>query len=296
MKKFTLFFVIVSLCVSTASAQFKPRKGDFTAELQFSPFSLSSNEYQTIIPMRDNWYIYPYALELERTGKSPVFTMPGLRVRYFATDRLAVRLNLNYDFNKDSQTTDLAGRYVYLESGNRYAESGASDLMSKRTFFSMAPGVEYHFVSAGRLSAYVGAEISFGRSWTESDASTHLVTKVSGGGESEVYDDVMKTTGIAITDYATDGYTIKGGDTSIFGAGLLAGFDFYIYNGLYLGTEIALAYNSTKLLEHTVYHKRTYSNNPDANFLKDDTFDKDKQSSASFRFVCMPQIRLGWRF
>lgn len=184
---------------------------------------------------------------------SPIFGLDlGFKGRYFISDNLAVRLTLGFG-NTTLKEVDY----------NNPAPDHKDDedvLKTKTSNFVIAPGIEYHFAGFERLSPYVGAEFLFGTLTNKTDLTYSYK------------DDYTKT---------------KQKGTSL-GINLVAGFDFYVYKGLYLGAELGFGYSSNKLKD-TEYEQQvgntTTSVTPE---------DYDKTTTVGFN--CNPAIRLGWRF
>ena len=66
------------------------------------------------------------------------------------------------------------------------------------------------------------------------------------------------------------------------------GIDFYVYRGLYVGAELGIRFGVTS---YPGYYTET-KDGRDA--VKSDKM--DKETSISFKTLCEPALRLGWKF
>ncbi len=177
MKKVSILFV--SLFIAFAAFA-QPQAGSFGVEINFDPF----------------------------TGNNPVFSTDGLKVRYFISDKMAIRGTLGFDMN-----TEKEGIY---DSDNKlyYTEKETT------TVFSLTPGFEYHVATFEKVSVYCGAEIGFA---------------VGSGKYTEKYED---------SNNGTD-EEYKAGIFG-FGVGAFTGVDYYITKNLYIGAELGLGFQTLK--------------------------------------------------
>jgi outer membrane protein W len=192
MKKLsTLLAITLCLSIGSLSAQnLKPEGGEKSVEVNFDP-----------------------------SFNSPTISINELRLRYFMSESLAIRLGLFVNSNSynDPQTiTDPTGSFITLSS-------------EFNTFsYSFAPGIEKHFEGTDRLSPYIGAEIRFGQATFEYKNDR-------------------------IDDFMRDPYEQKvtGGSTTI-GLNLLVGADFYFSKHIYLGTELGYGVINTDLKDERI--------------------------------------------
>ncbi len=184
-----------------------------------------------------------------------------IKGRFFISDNLAVRAGIlfTHESYKDNWETPGAGvgGSVLTEE-----ESAAG------TEFGLFPGVELHIGDFNRVSPYIGAEFGF-------------------------------ITGSYKYDYSNsdgDEQSIKGFDpisgnnayTSI-GFNLIAGFDVYILNGLYMGAEMGLGLSTTsfKDVENAV---------TPAGGSTTTTTTENNEKYSDIGVIFNPAIRLGWKF
>jgi len=288
MKKFFILILTIVLVVGAmaqqetsgneaTSAPYKLEKGSITTELNFSPFSINHN-----------------------------FTMPALRLRYAFSNKLALRANIGLDFGHNKIKENLDD----TQEGYYFKEIITGSYVGKGSYteFSFAPGIEYHFGKWERLSLYVGGELLFGFRTTQTNTELNRENIIS---QRDYYDNTyywvqttstistMKTKNCAYAYDLCSSYYAQTGKM-FFGINALAGFDVYVYKGLYLGAEIGFGYISSFALKGSVKGNSTIEiTTPEQMTKKYDTIDEvfnDKISDGKLTFKCNPMIRLGWRF
>lgn len=224
MKKFFLVAIICLVCLGTTQAQYKPEGVSLTTELQFTPVQVANGQ---------------------------VFNNDmAFRGRLFVADNMAIRLTFGYGLTSDKEVN-------YNFQGKEKAYETTKTQFSQ---FTIAPGFEYHFNGAERLSPYIGAEVGVGF-----------------GTQKETIDNSINS----------DNSFIKASGFG-FNVNAVAGVDFYIYKGLYLGAEISLGYGSIKIGSPTT----KVSINGVTTTIENDDYTK----SSNIGFNCEPAIRLGWKF
>lgn len=292
MKKSTLLLALL-FCGAIATSAQKPVKGDLTTELQFSPFAMGTSS-STIT------YSGYYGYSVVESSSTPAasFTLPGLRLRYFLTDRIGLRLTFGYDRNGSNISEQLkdqsTSNYFKVIDGNHTYNSHL-------TQFSISPGFEYHLIGGKRLSVYIGGELVFTR--TNTGSSEHLEYSYSYNGSGTYWCTTdIHGYGVIVTPTSatteTPSYSYADRNNSGFGFKLLTGFDFYVYEGLYVGSELGFAYTSTKLRDATmtISHDNSRSGSQSAYNLHKQTDLKDDSKIKTSGFYCIPAIRLGWKF
>ncbi len=161
-----------------------------------------------------------------------------IKVRYFLSDNLALRVGFNFNSSKnDSDVSNAYGTNPYKYQSNRTTST-----------FSLNTGIEKHFRGTKRLSPYVGAELS-------------IVSKSS----SQEYGDATFTTKI-------DGAWQVGGNNGLYsyderayfryGMNLICGFDYYFAKNFYVGYEFLFQFNKTKYKDIDVTYTSTQTQNP----------------------------------
>lgn len=292
----TMAFIIGANAQQNSSATddftkpfYKFYKGSVATELNFSFFNININE------------------DGVSTGS---FSMPELRLRFGLSDKLALRVNLGVDFGHNQIQKDLDN----TEEGYYWKREITGNRLEKYNYtqFSIAPGIEYHFGKWERLSVYVGGEIPFGFYITNSIIDENSITEFWERNyyydeltlirtvQSISYLEAKNCSSRHICDswgcYYTYGQTGK----ILLGINAFAGFDFYVYKGLYIGAELGLGYMHSIALKGTVTGSttvRTTTENGTSTAVDDiDEKFEDKITRGYLGFKCNPMIRLGWRF
>jgi hypothetical protein len=143
-------------------------------------------------------------------GGAPI-SINNIKLRLFNTDasafRLGFGLTLANEKTVNGTTTD--GKTTMFNNESTFN-------------FSIRPGYEMHFEGTDRLSPYWGAELDFA-------IQTHSV------------EDEYENTPAAVNSVETT--TTTGTDGYVrFGVNVLAGFDYYFADKLYLGSEIGFGF------------------------------------------------------
>lgn len=268
MKKILLFVAATLLVANHSFAQYKPEKGSISTEVQFNPFDQDGN----------------------------MFKLDGVKVRYFFTDNDAFRLKMGFGLKHDNLSTSEDTRDDVGTNANYYSYDDEYKTTSGN--FELNLGYERHFDLSKRLSAYVGASVGFNRhfastklSATEtrhyqsgdkwrSEVSSQATAKISNGTFSSLPEGEIENPLEAVDDRAY--WDVK--------TALFAGVDFYVYKGLYLGTELGLGLNSAK------YSKMKYREvDSDSNdVIEFETNDNSRTTKVGFYIE--PVLRLGWTF
>ncbi|MDR1417119.1 MAG: hypothetical protein LBJ57_06855 [Prevotellaceae bacterium] len=189
-------------------------------------------------------------------SNSPFRLINGVRGRYFFSDKLAVRANLNLGYNSSSS-------HNFTTPG----VTPAVEQITKNSLFSfsIAPGAEYHFATYEKASIYAGASLGVG--FQKASAKVTNDGFVSGA--------TRKVKGANM-----------GGDRSgfSFDAQIFTGIDVYVYSNLYVGAELGLKYNlSRQSTVKTTTGSATVTT-------------KDYGLTSDLKFEMLPVFRLGWKF
>jgi hypothetical protein len=289
MKKFFILTIALISIAGGVQAQYKQEKGSFLPELQFSLFNVNTK-------IDVDGEILDYS-----TGP---FSMPGFRFRYFFTDRLALRTTINIDFDHDKVKRNIDETNEHY--GGKEVITGEYTKKDKSTEFSIAPGLEYHFGNWERMSVYLGGELFFGIRTTKNtiDLETEALyySRDYNSGE-YIFSGIRKQTSSFeaknCTSNWTDHYVQNG--KMVFGVSALAGMDFYIYKGLYMGAELGLGYTYSTFLKGNVKENDEIIQTPVQGAIIIDKYNEeikleDKISNGNFSFKCNPMIRFGWKF
>jgi len=268
---------------------YKFYKGSVATELNFSFFNININE--------------------DGVSTGP-FTMPELRLRFGLSNKWALRVNLGLDFGHNKIQKNLDN----IDGGSWWKTVVTGERLEKNNYtqFSIAPGIEYHFGKWDRMSVYVGCEIPFGVYMTKSTIDENSTTEI--WERDYYYEQLMLVRTIRSTSYLEAKnsssayicdpwgcyYTYRQTGKMFFGINAFAGFDFYVYKGLYLGAELSLGYSHSMALKGSVKGTTTVttvSGNSTSTTITDiDEKIEDKITGGRLGFKCNPMIRLGWRF
>ena len=155
-------------------------------------------------------------------GGNPV-SISGIRFRSFNSATSAIRIGL---FVGGDKTTDVTSQ------PDDSTNPDTPELLDteRNLTVSVRPGYEKHFAGTERLSPYIGGEVLFSIS---SKKST-----------SESWDSLYSPTD---QDFGAPGLsttTTKDGSLT-FGVNVVAGFDYYFADNLYLGAEIGFGFSRT---------------------------------------------------
>jgi len=187
---------------------------------------------------------------------------PSLRLRYFATDNIAARVQFGFGGDGSSvATTPSKESYTYYQNPDGSGATGSVDIA--RSQMNISLGAEYHLGGTDKMSPFFSAGINIGsgsytETWANSDGSAYSAV---------------------ITDAK-----IEGGYSS-FGFGVGAGFDYYVADNLYLGLEMNLTTTKVSNDATTV----TVMGNP-AGFEPENTMSYTNIGAAH------GSVRIGWRF
>lgn len=289
--------------VSVANAQYAPQKGDFATEIGFTPFNT------------DN-------------GQSFKLNEGMFKVRYFLTDKDALRLKLGVRIDNSSET--ITDGKTPADLTNTYAWNSTTEINKKNTTFSFMVGYERHFAVSGRFDIYAGAEFGYKMNKYSGDVDYNKFTTY--------YDADQKVTGTTAESFnaeATDcqiSYDSNSGNVNLssasknaFVGGVFAGVDFYVYKNLYLGAELGISFESGKSPNY--YYDSNFSSvtrnsegkelsstfvsysgesgttvtttvqgNTTNTQTENSRVRSNETTTTKLNFYVEPAIRLGWRF
>jgi len=181
--------------------------------------------------------------------------IPNLQFRYFFSEKSALRVGVSYQYSSVNQEI--------TESGG----DGVGSVEKLNDMFSFNIGYERHFRNK-RVSPYLGGELQMGV------------------GKNEEYGSRTDSV-IFIADY---NYSVKK-PISQFGVHLFSGVDFYIFENLYIGTELGVLFSST--------HVKTgeFKINDESSLTDPEiTTSIPSVKSKSFGVTNAGVVRIGWRF
>lgn len=270
MKRLVFILFATLLMAGNTFAQNKPAKGSWSTEVQINPF--------------------------DQDGET--FSLDGLKVRYFLSDKDAIRLKVGFS-STNSKYTDEDSH----EESN-YTYSYDEQYKYKFGNFNIDFGYERHFDLGKRLDAYLGGSLGFGKNFASTKVED-FSKSISTDGK---YAEEETITGELKNGAITDG-SLNNGNIDLskaqrahwnINAAIFAGFEFYIYKGLYLGTELGIGCQSYKTLKMefngTTITKTTSNSQTD---VKEEKFDKettDNYRVTNFKTYIEPRLRIGITF
>ena len=287
--------VLLAVCagVTIATAQELPKKGSIVTEIGFTPFKSSGETFKLNDAM--------------------------LKFRYFVTDKDVVRLKLGVGI--DNNTTDNA-TFTHpqdLSGYNVQVVDNSTKTTNKKSDIQIMLGYERHFAPTGRFDVYAGAEIGF--EWNNRSGSVEENGLTTGYSNSKLDYTVQSARNTDYTDMTPDGEL----SSHAFKGGVFAGLDFYIYKGLYIGTELGISFTSGK--SPNGYYSYNYSsvetnssgvvtyalnesysgdtgltttnttiNNNTTTTISAQQASTTERSATKLKLYVEPAIRLGWKF
>ena len=287
--------VLLAVCagVTTATAQELPKKGSIVTEIGFTPFKSSGETFKLNDAM--------------------------LKFRYFVTDKDVVRLKLGVGI--DNNTTDNA-TFTHpqdLSGYNVQVVDNSTKTTNKKSDIQIMLGYERHFAPTGRFDVYAGAEIGF--EWNNRSGSVEETGLTTGYSNSKLDYTAQSAKNTDYTDMTPDGEL----SSHAFKGGVFAGLDFYIYKGLYIGTELGISftsgkspngyysYNESSVTTNssgvvTYAQNKSYSgdtgltttnttiNNNTTTTISAQQASTTERSATKLKLYVEPAIRLGWKF
>lgn len=194
------------------------------------------------------------------------FAAPTVRARYFVNDNIAARVQLGFGDGLGTAMKEVHNTYQNADG------SGNAGTMEINRFRMLAEiGAEYHLTGTDRFSPYFGLGINFGAGNSKMEAV-----------------DYNPSTG----DYFSGFAMTREGKLSTFGATLSAGFDFYVFENVYLGLELGLRILNEKF--HDVTTTQTVPT--PAGSLTTTTVTPGTNETFVATQAANTVLRLGWRF
>ena len=181
--------------------------------------------------------------------------VPNLNIRYFFNDNNALRVGLAYQYSS------------ILREIKEVVGDGVGTVEKLNNLFAFNIGFEKHF-RKNKVSPYLGAELQFGM------------------GKDEEYGSRTDSV-IFIADY---NYSVKK-PISQFGVHVFSGVDFYVFDNLYIGTELGILFSS-------IYIKTGEFKITDESSLTDPEIITSIPSvkTKTFGVANVGMIKVGWRF
>ncbi|MDG2227562.1 MAG: hypothetical protein P8L20_07485 [Flavobacteriales bacterium] len=181
--------------------------------------------------------------------------VPNLNIRYFFADNSALRVGLAYQYSS------------ILREIKEVDGDGVGTVEKLNDLFAFNIGFEKHF-RKNNVSPYLGVELQFGF------------------GKNEEYGSRTDSI-IFIADY---NYSIKK-PISQFGVHVFSGVDFYVFDNLYVGTELGILFSS-------IYFKTGEYKITDESSLTEPEIITSIASvkTKTFGVANVGMIKVGWRF
>ena len=216
---------------------YAPEGGTFTTEVKFNPFATSFN----------------------------TFGLSGLKGRYFMTDQDAIRLNVDFGIDNSTRTDKVTEDDKFVDENNYTISNTETETLVNNMNLRVALGYERHFLSNGRLDVYAGVEAGYEAIFRRGEITEtgNEETKTTNGSNSyttttTTYNEYTEYSGMNVDENGKEKYNEHG-----FFANVFTGIDFYIYKGLYVGTEFGLRFSMGKTMRSgnytTDYSSKTIS-------------------------------------
>ena len=244
-----------------------------TAVVGLSTVTLAQNKvYKPVEGMSSLEVTFDPSSIFNANSSQPTFSLPsigglnnGIKYRNWMSANVATRGTFLLGFrNISSPTVLFDSKGDKVDAQNKYFEWA----------IQLRPGIERHFNGTNRLSPYVGSELIFGygsNKYTQQDLDTTDAIV-----ESTIKNGDKDFNGTPVSWTYVNGFSI--------GAGLVAGFDFYIAESLYLGLEMNYAF---------VYNKRA---KVVTEIPGSDAVETKTGSNWFFDPSAGANLRLGWNF
>jgi len=295
MKKI-IVFVITLLCAAGIYAQ---NVNNDSASVKTNDFKSGNNSIEILFT--------PFKSD----GTTFNLTDFGFRYRrFFGQNALRAGLGINYCGNKDGlkEVATVNDSIDWVGTKNYYTHD-------KSTTIKIALGYERHFNVGDRTAVYVGGEFGY--------AAT--INQVKHWKNDDYYE-VYHMTSVQSAAYKNkQNYTVTDPTANTIIIAALAGIDFHVYKGLYLGAELGIKYgctfyttdeqkingtdmysvtkNGNTMTVNTEYNGTDYKTSTTVNNTVTVTESSDKHVKttytglqSNFCFYVEPAIRIGWRF
>lgn len=203
----------------------------------------------------------------------------GAKLRYFFADDLAIRLGLN--------VTSASNKFEATENADGTGGVGTGKATSSNIV--IAPGIEKHFGNWGKVSPYVGFDLTAGFRAAREERDQLVFDPFAFDIEDAPFFPDSKLTIENAHTFGSGNDTfnrIAEGGTS-FGFNLVTGVDFYVTEGLFLGAEMGLGFTSFSAKDIIVTAE--FGNNTGK-------FVFQRPKSSGFDPNIVGGLRLGWNF
>lgn len=267
MKRLVFILFATLLAAGNLCAQSKPTKGSWSTEVQINPF--------------------------DQNGET--FTLDGLKVRYFFNEKNAIRLRVGVKSTSSTYTDEVSD-----EENERYYDQ---EFKYKMGHFNIDLGYERHFDLWKRLDAYVGGSVGFGKNFASTNIDTYSKSISNNGAYITEYTNTGKLKNGAIVDTngtSNDIFDYAQRASWNINAAIFAGLEFYLYKGLYIGTELGFGGESAKTLkmeyDGTKITKTITNGQTQINEQTIDEESTDNYHVTNFKTYIEPRLRIGITF
>lgn len=208
-------------------------------------------------------------------GGTPV-SIPGIKFRSFNANNNALRLGVFIGYQNSSRVTQ-------EEDFDDDNEQIALELMEKSNSFTIAiqPGYEWHMAGTERLSPYTGVFANIG--YTSNTETTESQTVVGDFGDTDLF----------LADQVDKSGTLN------LGLNLVAGFDYYFAQNLYIGSEIGFGFAMSNDLKNKTTVNSTRPNSDNTAFIQYSEETEGVMNNTKGMQIgpnVVGQIRVGWIF
>lgn len=168
----------------------------------------------------------------------------GVKARYFINTNMAIRFG--FGINGTNQTNYVSPGVF---PGSDTLPTGSQEL--KVSEIILTPGFEYHFNRKGKISPYVGIDFIYSKKSASEKLDNAQMQQNFGFFPPTPPTDWMLVYSQKYKSESDNGTTtgVRSGTTT--GIRLLAGMDYYVAHGFYVGTEFGFDLTSTKTEDYT---------------------------------------------
>ena len=218
----TLTVALVGLnATAQQNDEYQLPDGLLATEIQFNPFS---NDFKT-------------------------FKMAQLKARLFLDARNVIRFGVGLGIDNDKSDKNDVEDSRPVDQDNYTIKRTEETTKNKRSEFKISLGYENHFANTGRLDFYAGAEAGYeGKYYSGTVNHNETFNSVSNVTGERVESSSVTT---KVTEYEKMLPDASKYNEHNFFGNIFTGVDFYIYKGLYIGTELGLSFKTGKEVNGT---------------------------------------------
>lgn len=257
----------VLLSFGAANAQDDFGQGKWSVELQMTPNVTGGN-----------WFTFEQ-IELNYTlgNKDQVFTYIGINTER-TNDRSDLMVPNALNYATDALYNSAMDAYNHHK--NDYSKEFVGD-------FWIAGGYQHYFITEGRFRPFANAAIGVEFGWGRQKVHTENYDFVN----DEWYTEDLVVRGATGVNMSTMSYTPQ--RFFSFWIEACAGFDFYLYKGLYVGTEFGVVHGGSWAGDCSANFTTTHSTATDKSI--DYEVDRNASGVSIYEWI-NPTITIGWHF